>query len=76
MTIYIKDPHTAIFSSYTSCWKSHVVLDLKEKECKKHYDYIIINCPTLRLNKTYHTKGWIRQDENVWLIIPKDKLYQ
>ena len=33
-------------------------------------------CSTLLWNKTYHTKGWIRNDDNVWLIEPRDKLYQ
>ena len=33
-------------------------------------------CSTLVWNKTYHTKGWIRNDDNVWLIEPRDKLYQ
>ena len=52
------------------------VLDLIEKEYRKHFDYIIIICSTLRWNKTYHAKGWIRHDDNVSLIEPKDKLYQ
>ena len=48
MTGYIKKPHTAIFTSPTGCGKTHLVLDLIEKENKKHFDYIIIICPTLR----------------------------
>ena len=40
------------------------------------FDYIIIICPTLRWNKTYHSKDWIKNDDKVWLIEPKDKLYQ
>ena len=47
--------------------KSHIVLDLIGKEYNKHFDYIIIICPTLRWNKTYHAKGWIKHDDNVWL---------
>ena len=39
--------------------------------------YIIIICPTLRENnKAYHAKEWIKNDNNVWLVDPKDKLYQ
>ena len=59
MTTYIKDPHTAIFTAPTSCGKIHLVLDLIEKEHSKHYNSIIIICPTLRRNKTYHDKGCI-----------------
>ena len=27
-------------------------------------------------NKTYHDKGWIRHVDKIWLIEPKNKLYQ
>ena len=76
MTTYIKDPHATIFTGPTGYGKSHLVLNLIEKEYSKHFDYIIIICPTLRWKKTYPAKGWIKHDDNVWLIEPKDKLYQ
>ena len=58
------------------CRKTRLALDLIEKEYKKHFDYIIIICPTLRVNKTYHARDWIKIDDRVWFIEPKDKLYQ
>ena len=58
------------------CGKTHLVLDLIENECNKHFDYIIIICPTLRWDKAYHSKDWIKNDDKVWLIEPKDRLYQ
>ena len=70
MTDYIKEPHTATFSGQTKCGKTHLVLDLIEKEYSKHFDYIIIICPTLPYNKTYHSKEWIKKDDNIWLIEP------
>ena len=76
MTGYIKEPHTTIFTGSTSCGKTHLVLDLIEKEYNKHCDCIIIICTTLRWNKTYHSKDWIKNNDKVWLIEPKDKLYQ
>ena len=76
MTEYIKDPHTTIFSRPTGCGKTHLVLELIEKEYNKHFDYIIIIYQTLQWNKTYHFKGWIKNDDKVWLVEPKDKLYQ
>ena len=60
----------------TGCAKTHLVLELIEKEYKKHFDYIIIICPTLRENETCHAKEWIKSDDNVWLVDPKDNLYQ
>ena len=47
-----------------------------EKEYKKHFDYIIIIFPTLWVNKTYHVRDWIKNDDKVWFIEPKDNLYQ
>ena len=76
MTDYINDPHKTIFTSLTYCGKSHLVLDLIGKEYNKHFDDIIIICPTLRWNNTYHAKGWIKHDDNVSLIEPKTMLYQ
>ena len=76
MTGYIKKSHTTIFTSPTGCGKTHLVLDLIEKEYTKHFAYIVIICPTLRWNKTYHFKDWIKNDDKVWLIEPKNKPYQ
>ena len=59
MTGYIKEPHTVIFTGPMGCGKTHIVLDLIEKEYNKHFDRIIIICPTLRWNKTY-AKEWIK----------------
>ena len=65
MAAHIKEPRTVIFISPTGCGKTHLVLDLIEKECNKHFDYSIIICPTLRWNKTYHAKEWIKKDDKV-----------
>ena len=74
---YIKKPHTTIFIGQKGCGKTHVVLELIEKEYNKHFDYIIVICPTLRENnKTYQAKVWIKNDDNVCLVDPKDNLYQ
>ena len=76
MTGYIKEPDTTIFTGPTSCGKTDLVLDLIQKEYSKHFDYIIIICPTLRWNKTYHAKDWIKNDDKVWLVESKYRLYQ
>ena len=71
---YTKEPHTTIFTEPTGCGKTHLVLDLIEKEYKKHFDYILIIYPKFRWNKMYHAKEWIKYDDKVWLAEPKDKL--
>ena len=68
MTGCIKNPHTSIFIFQTGCGKTHLVLWLIEKEYNKYFDYVVIICPTLRENDTYHSK--------VCLVDPKDNLYQ
>ena len=72
MTGCIKKPHTSIFIGQTRCEKTHLVLELIEK----HFHYIVIICPTLRENSTFHAKKWIKNDDSVWLVDPKDNLYQ
>ena len=76
MMLYIKEPHAAISTGPTGCGKSHLVLDLIEKEYSKHSDYMIIICPMLQWNKRCNVKGWIKHDDKVWLIEHKGKLYQ
>ena len=76
MTDYIKEPHITIFTGQTGCGKTHLVLDLIEKEYQKHFHYIIIICPTIQINETYHVRDWIKNDDKVWLIEPKENLYQ
>ena len=76
MTGYIKKPHTAIFTGQTGCRKTHLVLKLTENQYNNHFDFIIIICPRLQENSTYHAKEWIKNDDKVWLIEPKDNLYQ
>ena len=76
MTGYIKKPHTSIFIGQTGCGKTYLVLELIEKEYNKHFDYIIIICPTLWENKAYHAKEWIKNHDKVWLVESKGNLYQ
>ena len=76
MTGYIKEPHAAMFIGQTGYGKTHLVLELIENHYKNHFDYTVIICPTLRENSTYHAKEWIKNDDKVCLIEPKDNLYQ
>ena len=65
-----------MFTSPMDCGKTHLVLDLIKKQYNKLFDYIIIICPTLRWNNTYHAKDWIKNDDKVWLVELKYRLYQ
>ena len=75
MTGYIKE-HTPQYLQVKRCGKTHLVLELIEKEYSKHFDYNVIICPLLWEKSTCHGKEWLKTDDNVWLVDPKDKLYQ
>ena len=73
---YVKVPCTVLFSGPTNCGKTQLVLDLIENEYRNHFDNIIIICSTLRWNKTYQTRSWLWSDNYVFLIEPRDKLFE
>ena len=77
MIEYIKKTSYKHFIGQTGYGKTHLVLELIEKEYNEYFDYIVIICPTLKENnKTYNANEWIKNDDKVWLVYPKDNLYQ
>ena len=76
VTEHIKDLRTAMLTGPTSFGKSHLVLDLIEKEYIRHFYCIIIFCPTFHWKKKNQTKDLIIHNDNVWLIEKNDKLSQ
>ena len=71
----MKEPHTALFVALSGVGKTYMALDLLEQECKNHFNFIIIICPTLRYNKTYQLRKWFCTDPYVILIEPGTHLY-
>ena len=65
-----------MFIGQTGSGRTHLVLELIENQYNKHFNYIVIICPTLRENSAYHAKEQIRNDDNVWLVELKENLYQ
>ena len=76
MINYVKEAHTAIFTGPTSCEKTQKVLDLLEREYRHHFDNVVILCPTLRWNKTYLERAWMRKDDWVFLFEPRGNLFE
>ena len=72
----VKKPHAAIFTAPTDGGKTKLMLDLLQNEYRHHFEKIIILCPTLRNNKTYKSRLWIWSDDNIFLIEPKDQLFE
>ena len=69
----MKEPHTALFIAPTGVGKTHLALNLLETE--KHFDFIVIICPTLAHNETYKSRGWVWNDPDVIPIEPDNNLY-
>ena len=69
------EPHTALFVALTGVGKTHLALNLLEKEYKNNFDFIIIICPTLKHNETYRSRKWVWTDPKVILIEPDNHLY-
>ena len=63
-----KFPHSAMFLGVTACGKTEFLLHLLETKYKKHFDFIIILCPTIFYNKTYLSRKWILCDKNVLIV--------
>ena len=73
--MFMKEPHTALFVALTGVGKTHLALNLLEKEYKNHFDFIIIICPMLKHNSTYRSRKWVWTDPEVILIEPGNNLY-
>ena len=44
--------HFAMFVGAMACGKTKYLLKLLENECKNHFEFIVIICPTISVNKT------------------------
>ena len=68
---YCDIPFNMLVMGMTDCGKTYFVLDLLENEFRKKFDYIIIFCPTIHMNKTYQDKFWIEKDVKIYTYPPK-----
>ena len=53
-------------------WKNLSCFRPDWKSLQKHFDYIVIICSMIRVNKTYLVRDWIKNDGKVWLTEPKE----
>ena len=59
--------HCALIVGKTNSVKTKWALDLLETEYRNGFEAIVIICPTLLKNKTYHERLWMYTDDNVYL---------
>lgn len=70
-----KEAHSAIICGQTGCGKTVFVLDLLEGPFRGAFQHIVILCPTLRYNKAYQLRPWIRSDPEVYCLDPGERLH-
>jgi hypothetical protein len=73
--LYPTEPHSAIIVGRTGCGKTRFVLDLLEGPYRGAFDWVAIVCPTLKDNRTYRERPWIRTDPHVILVDPGERLH-
>ena len=76
MDLLPKYPHSAIICGQTGCGKTVFILDLLEERYIETFAHIVILCPTVRWNKTYHSRSWVWTDPQVFIVDPGDRLQE
>ena len=69
---YCDVPFNMLISGMTDCGKTYYVLDLLEHDFMKTFDYIVIFCPSIEMNKTYKDRKWVEHDKYIY-VYPPDK---
>ena len=76
MDLLPKYSHSAIICGQTGCGKTVFVLDLLEGRYSGMFMHIVVLCPTVRWNKTYHGRSWVWTDPQVFIVDPGDRLQE
>ena len=64
-------PFNMIIGRKTACGKTHYMLEILERDYMKHFESIILLCPTFKWNKTYYE--WRYRDDLDFPAIPCDE---
>ena len=67
-----KFPHSAMFIGVMACGKTEFLLRLLETVYENHFEFIVILCPTILDNKTYLSRKWILDDNNIFIVCDMD----
>ena len=59
----MESPFNMIICGMTNCGKTYYLLNMIEKYYKKHFDYIILICPTFTWNQTYQEWKYINDPD-------------
>lgn len=70
-----KDPHSAIVCGQTGCGKSVFILDLLDGPYRGVFKHIVLLCPTIMYNRTYHQRPWVWSDPEFYIVDPGERLH-
>ena len=70
----METPFNMIICGMTNCGKTFYLLNMLEKQFSKHFDYIILVCPTFSWNKTYQQWKYINDTDFLALECEQDKV--
>ena len=68
--------HSAIICGQTGCGKTVFILDLLEGRYRGVFEHIVILCPTVKYNQAYHSREWVWNDDEIYIIDPGEKLHE
>ncbi len=68
---YVETPFNMMIVGMTGCGKTYYLLEMIERECFRHFEYIFLICPTYNWNKTY--QEWEYKDSQRFYPIPCDQ---
>ena len=71
MDFYGDIPFNMLISGMTDCGKTYYVLDLLEHDFVQKFDYIVIFCPSIDMNKTYKNRTWVKRDKHIYVYPPE-----
>ena len=70
----MESPFKMIICGMTNCGKTYYLLNMIEKHYKKHFDYIILICPTFTWNKTYQDWKYINDPDFIAVECDQDNV--
>ena len=73
--LHMLEPHTVLLIAPTGVEKTHLALNLLEREYLNNFDFIVIICPMLKHNQTYRSRKWFWTDLHVIQIELGNHLY-
>ena len=68
--------HSAIICGQTGCGKTVFILDLLEGRYRGVFEHIVILCPTVKYNQAYHSREWVWNDDEIYIIDPGEHLHE